>query len=66
MTGLSENLSFTETPKDISAEELMQLKEMLLNFEKIFDEIEIGDESKTYDGDYLLEILEKAGVTNFI
>lgn len=62
MAGLSEDLSFTDTPKDISADELMQLKEIFLNFEKVFLEVEIGNDAKTYDGDYLLEMLDKAGV----
>lgn len=62
MTGLSEDLGIVDTPKDISADELMQLKEVFLNFEKVFDEVEIGLESKTYDGDFLFEMLDKAGV----
>lgn len=63
MAALAENLDFNESPKDISADELMQLKEMLLKFEKIFEEVEIGSGSKTYNGDYLLEMLEKSGVS---
>lgn len=43
----------------------MQLKTMLLNFEKVFDDVEIGVESKTYDGDFLLEMLEKAEVGKY-
>lgn len=62
MSALAEEVNFADTPRDISAEELIQLKEMLLKFEKVFDEVEIGNESKTYDGDYLLEMLNKAGV----
>lgn len=62
MAGLSDDLGFADTPKDISAEELMHLKTVLLNFEKVFDDVEIGAESKTYDGDFLLEMLEKAEV----
>lgn len=62
MAAISEDLNFSDTPRDISAEELMQLKEVLLNFEKVFDEVEIDGDSKTYDGDYLLCMLEKAGV----
>lgn len=64
MTGLSEDLGIADTPKDLSADELMQLKEVLLNFEKVFDEVEIKAEGISHDGDFLFEMLDKAGVRN--
>lgn len=66
MAGLTDDVSFSDTPRDISAEELMHLKTLLLNFEKVFDDVEIGGDSKTYDGDYLLKLLENAGVRGMV
>lgn len=51
-------------PKEFSEKQLCDLKEILLNLEKAVDEIEIkgGGEMTTFDGDYMFEILGKAGV----
>lgn len=51
-------------PRDFSEKELCDIKEILLNLEKVIDEIEIreNDELTTFDGTYIFEILGKAGV----
>ncbi|KRT78296.1 helicase [Oryctes borbonicus] len=52
-------------PKDFSEKELCDVKEMLLKLEKAVDEIEVKkNEMTTFDGDYIFEILTKAGVYN--
>lgn len=66
MAGLADGADFSDTPKDISPDELMKLKEIFLNFEKLMEKVEIGPDSKTYDGDFLLEMLEKVGVRLFL
>lgn len=64
-----ESTSFTnnEVPKDFTSEDLCVLKEMLLDFEKVLDSIELkkGDEGTTFEGDYIFSLLAQAGVCLF-
>ncbi|KAK9875897.1 hypothetical protein WA026_009684 [Henosepilachna vigintioctopunctata] len=61
-----EQVSFDveDVPKDFSAEDLVILKQMLLDFEKEFDAVPIskGSEGSTFGGLFLYELLEKAGI----
>lgn len=66
MKTLSEEISSfdNDTPKDFTADELCILKQMLLDFEKAVDEIEIKNvvDGTSYEGNFIFEILEKANV----
>ncbi|KAF5271187.1 hypothetical protein FQR65_LT05331 [Abscondita terminalis] len=61
-------VSFTSSssPKDFTAEELCSLKQLLLDFEKAVDQIQFKNNTEyggmTFDGDYIFEILKKAGI----
>lgn len=50
--------------KDFSAEDLVLLKSIVLNFEKEIDKISLpkNNEGITYEGKFIFEILERAGV----
>lgn len=67
MKAMSEESDFmsNDAPKDITADELCILKEMLLNFEKAVDGIEVNNlqEGTTYEGNYIFTVFEKAGVS---
>lgn len=51
---------------DFSPNDMCLLKEILLKFETVFDEIEVDDPQNgvTFPGDYIYEILEKSNITN--
>lgn len=53
-----------EGPKDFGKEELAVLKEMLLDFEKALDGVEIKNvsEGSTFEGKYIFDLLGKANV----
>ncbi|XP_060530733.1 regulator of telomere elongation helicase 1 homolog [Cylas formicarius] len=59
-------ISFDDSPKDFTPEEVCLLKEMLLNFEKAIDEVPLNkqlDEGTNFPGDYVFQLLEKAQIT---
>ncbi|KAL3265782.1 hypothetical protein HHI36_009980 [Cryptolaemus montrouzieri] len=53
-----------DIPKDFSAEDLIVLKQMLLDLEKEFDVVPIntGPEGTSFGGLFIFELLEKAGI----
>ncbi|KAF2884481.1 hypothetical protein ILUMI_21698 [Ignelater luminosus] len=58
-------LDMTDESVDFSAEDLCTLKQMLLDFEKVLDNIEVKlplANGTTFDGDYIFEIFKKAGI----
>lgn len=61
---MSESEQLIDVPKDISPEDLCELKETMLKFETVFDEIEVPDSHNglTLEGDYIFQMLEKAEV----
>ncbi|XP_056648958.1 regulator of telomere elongation helicase 1 homolog [Diorhabda sublineata] len=62
-----ETIQFEDTPKDFDANDLCNLKETFLNFEKEIDAIDLKSglsEGLTLDGTFLFELLEKAGIRN--
>lgn len=70
MQTLSENneifTSNENEQKDFSLEDLALLKEMMLNFEKAVDEIDIQfkKEGSTFEGSYIFQILQKANINH--
>lgn len=68
MKKVEENASFTSgEDMDFSPEDLILLKTMLLNLEKVIDTIPITNprEGSTYDGKYIFEIFGNAGVRTY-
>ena len=67
MKDLQENRDMGETSTEFTEEDLVLLKEILLNFEKAVDEIEVPnkDIGKTFAGSYMFDLLEKANVSVF-
>lgn len=66
MKKMEENASFTSgEDMDFTPEDLILLKNMLLNLEKEIDNIPITNtrEGSTYDGKYIFEVFGKAGVS---
>ncbi|KAL1509176.1 hypothetical protein ABEB36_003952 [Hypothenemus hampei] len=59
--------TFEESAKqDINPEEVATLKQMLLDFEKALDDIQMpnkADDILHFPGDYMYELMEKAGIT---
>lgn len=53
-----------EGSKDFSLEDLAQLKEMMLNFEKVVDELEIKFGGATFEGSYIFQLLQKANINH--
>lgn len=55
-----------ESERDFSGEDVALLKSMLLNLEKVIDDIPLPktEEGATYEGKYIFEILAQAGVLN--
>lgn len=53
--------------KDFSMDDLVLLKEMLLNLEKAVDEIKVSNPTpgmgETFEGGYMFSLLEKASVS---
>ncbi|KAF5297275.1 hypothetical protein FQA39_LY12114 [Lamprigera yunnana] len=69
MKAMSQDASFSssESPRDFNAEELCNLKETLLNFERAVDYIELKNNNSncsgtTFEGDYIFEIFKTAGI----
>ncbi|XP_018572046.1 regulator of telomere elongation helicase 1 homolog isoform X2 [Anoplophora glabripennis] len=61
----SETVDFNDSPKDFAAEDLCVLKQMLLDFEKEMDSINLkgnSSEGTNFDGDFIFELLSKAGI----
>lgn len=55
--------SFTDQPRDFSAEELCDLKQMLLDLESQLDKIDLGSkEETTLPGNFIFELFGKANV----
>ncbi|CAG9858762.1 unnamed protein product [Phyllotreta striolata] len=59
-----ETMDFGDAPRDFTAEELCQLKEVLLNLEKEIDGIDLkrSTEGVTMEGIFLYELFEKVGI----
>lgn len=59
------DLGIADAEKDFSAEDLVLLKTMLLDLEKVIDEIPLSrsSEGSTFEGKYIFEILSLAGVS---
>lgn len=64
MKAMSDELPIEDGPTDFSPQELCMLKQMLLDFEKAVDAIQLQKPPNltVFDGDYMFDILEKAGV----
>lgn len=54
---------FENVVKDFTAEDLCELKEVFLSFEREIDNIEIPLGAATMEGTFLIELLEKVGVS---
>ena len=55
--------NMNDVPKDFNADDLCNLKQLFLDLEKSFDSIEVNaTEGSTFPGDYIFEVLNKAGV----
>lgn len=63
----TENLDFNDSPKDFSADDLCILKQILLDFEKEMDSIDLkkdSPEGTNFEGNFIFELLSKCGVSN--
>lgn len=66
MKRLSEEiLSFDDTPKDFSADDLCILKQMLLDLEKALDDTKVISTGVTFEGTFIFEMLNKVQVRNY-
>lgn len=66
---MNDSLDMGDTPKDFAIEDLVLLKEMLLNLEKALDEIVVHNNlvGETFSGAFIFEFLAKANVgLNFV
>lgn len=65
----SETLDFNDNPKDFSADDLCILKQMLLDFEKEMDNIDLkkdSPEGTNFAGNFVFEFLSKVGVSKVL
>lgn len=65
---MEENRDMGDADKDFTQDDVILLKEMMLNLEQTIDHIEIKDPTggETFPGGYIFEFLAKANVRKFL
>lgn len=67
MTAMDKNQAMGETSKGFTIDDLVSLKEKLLDLEKTIDAITVknAEAGETFDGAYIFELLAKSNVRLF-